>query len=379
MSPEARCKLILKLWRDGKNPRKIETWINYIISDEYDRNYGDPSDRVKCCRITRAQLMTSFHCLTGMTCSDETLWTILTKDMGYTGRQCGKLDQVGKGSKHRDEQFRHIQKKRDQADPRCTLVISIDVKAFLLLGRLKHDNGRIMCRKDGRVYRVLDHDFALKLRQIYPHGTLLVDPSRLDESAVLHPVGAYCPQDGTGYVALVLGKDTAESVCNLISTVIDIKRKTMPNLDTVLIMADGGGSNMANGVAWQSELCKLADSKNVTLDVMHFAPGSSKHNPVEHRLFSEISRNWSGKPFIDIEHVLGYVNSTRNKSLTVQGWFDTRRYETNAEKKARGEKPMTRGQLDKKFGDRITHEYPDGEMYKWNYTVRPSSAQKATA
>lgn len=379
LSPEARCKLVLKLWEQGKDPRKIETWIDYIISDEYNRNYGDPSDRMKCCRITRTELQTAFHCLTGMPCSTETLWTILTKDMGYTGRQCAKLDQVGKASEHRDEQYRHIKEKQEKADPNHTLVISVDTKAFLLLGRLKHDSGKIMCRKDGRVYRVFDHDFALKLRQIYPHGTQLVDQSRLDENAVLHPVGVYCPEDGTGYVALVLGKDTAESVCNLIREVIDIKRKTRPELDTVLIMADGGGSNMANGVAWQSELLKLSDDKNVTLDVVHFAPGSSKHNLIEHRMFSEISRNWRGRPFIDIEHVLGYINSTRNKSLAVQGWFDTRRYETNTEKKARGEQVMTRAQLDRIAGDRITHEYPEGEMYKWNYVVRPSSLQTSTA
>jgi len=89
-------------------------------------------------------------------------------------------------------------------------------------------------------------------------------------------------------------------------------------------------------------------------------------------MFSEISRNWRGRPFIDIEHVLGYINSTRNKSLTVQAWFDTRRYETNAEKKVRGEKVMTRAQLNKIAGNRINHEYPEGEMYKWNYVVRPS-------
>ncbi len=373
LTPEARCMLVLKLWNQHQDPRDIETWIEYVVNGEYDRNYGDPSDREKCCRITRKELLTAFHCLTGTACSEETLWNIFTNDMGYSGRQCAKLDQVGTPSKHRDEQFRHIQQKQAEADPEHTLVISVDTKAFLLLGRLKHDNGKIMCRKSGHVYRVLDHDFALLLGQIYPNGTVLVDKSRLNEKAVLRPVGAYCPQDGTGYVALVLGKDTAETVCNLIEKVIDIKREKMPQLDRVLILADGGGANMANGVTWQEELLKLADKKNVILDVSHFSHGTSKHNTVEHRLFSALSNNWKGKPFIDIEHVLSYVNSTRNRSLTVQGWFDTKRYLTNKEKKDAGLPVTTRAELEKKADGRIIHEYPKGEMYKLNYTVWPSS------
>ena len=379
LSPAERCKLVKKLWSQGMDPRQPSTWIGYIVEQEYARNYGDPTDKMKCCRITRSELLNAFHCLTGVTCSEETLWSIFTKDMHYSGRECAKLDQIGEPSKYRDEQFRHIKDKEEKADRDRTLIISVDTKAFLLLGRLKHDSGRIMCRKDGRVYRVLDHDFALKLRQIYPHGTSLVDDSRLDESAVLHPIGAYCLNYGTGYVSLVLGKDTAESVCNLIRMIIDSKRETMPELDTVLIMCDGGGSNMANGIAWQAELLKLADEKNVTLDVMHFCPGCSRHNPIEHRLFSALSNNWKGKPFIDIEHVLGYVNSTRNRSLTVRGWFDSKRYYTNAEKKKLGMKVLNRSELNKLAGDRITHEFPEGDMYKWNYVVRPSADKSPVA
>ena len=42
-------------------------------------------------------------------------------------------------------------------------------------------------------------------------------------------------------------------------------------------------------------------------------------------------------------------------------------------------KVLTRAELDKLAGDRITHEFPDGEMYKLNYVVRPSADKKATA
>ncbi len=107
---------------------------------------------------------------------------------------------------------------------------------------------------------------------------------------------------------------------------------------------------------------------------------SHKHNMVEHKLFSAISNNWKGKPFIDIEHVLSYVNSTRNRSLTVQGWFDTKRYLTNKEKKDAGLQVTTRAELEKMADGRIIHEFPQGEMYKLNYMILPSSRNlKSTA
>ena len=377
LAPEKRAAVVLKLWNEGKDPLDIKAWIELIICAECRNNYGEPDGSTKCCRITKLELKSAFHLLTGMEYSETTLWSILTKNMGYSGRQCAKIDQIGEKDPHADEQYRYIQQQINAVDKRKTLCISIDTKAFIVLGRLKHDNGVLMCSPDGKVFKVYDHDFPLFMREIYPNGTSLVDSSRLEERAVLHPVGVYCPDVNTGYVSLVLGKDTAESVANLVRTVINIKRASMPELEEVLIMADGGGANTANGILWTEALLKLTAETGITARLIHFAPGSSRHNIIERALWSYCTMHCKGKPFLDIEHVVRLFNETTTKAmhpLKVTCWFDRKKYKTNAEKKADGEPVLTRAQLDKIADGRIYHPFDKStSMYKWNYTVYPSS------
>jgi Rhodopirellula transposase DDE domain len=44
--------------------------------------------------------------------------------------------------------------------------------------------------------------------------------------------------------------------------------------------------------------------------VCHYPMGCSKWNPVEHRLFSFISKNWEGKPLKTLEIMLGFIRGT---------------------------------------------------------------------
>ena len=46
----------------------------------------------------------------------------------------------------------------------------------------------------------------------------------------------------------------------------------------------------------------------------HYPPGASKWNTIEHRLFSEISKNWRGTPLTDYETVLKYTLRTKTKT-----------------------------------------------------------------
>ena len=375
LSSARKLELIRKFWDEGKDPTDIRVWLQYIIDTEYERNYGDASSTHKCCRITRNELSIAISFLSGFTCSPNTAFDIVTKQMGYSLRQCAKLDQVGAAHPLRNRQYMHIQDMLKNADRNTTLILSIDSKAFIVLGKLKHDNGVLLSSPDGKVYRVFDHDFPFTMSQIYPEGTKYVDASRMNEKAVLRPVGALCLNDNDAYVSMVLGKDTAESMCNLITEIVRRKRSTtMPNLERVLLLADGGGANMSNGITWKDELLCLANRVHVSIDVCHFSAGSSKHNPVEHRLWAYCSIHCKGKPMLDIEHVLRYFNeTTTSKGLKVSCWFDPRRYLTNAEKKALGKHVLTRHELEAKAKGRISHTYnEDNDMYKWNYTVLPS-------
>ena len=200
----------------------------------------------------------------------------------------------------------------------------------------------------------------------------------MNEKAILRPVGVYCPQDGSAFVSLVLGRDTSESMANLIQKVIEVKRSTtMPNLENVLIVADGGGANMSNGIQWKNQLLDLSAKVKMPIQVCHFAPGSSRHNPIEHRLWSEVSIHWKGKPLLDIEHVMRYISETTTGGSTlnhVTCWFDNRHYKTNQEKKECGEDVLTREELDEKAKGRISYLFEEGtDMHKWNYVISPTA------
>lgn len=380
LSTEGRIRLIHRLWEEGKDPTDIVTWIDYILQTEGER-YGSACDQQMCASITIADLQKVLRYFTGFECSEGTLRTILFRKMKYSRKQNAKLKQVGKPHPLRDKQYQHIRRRRKSVDRRRTLAISIDTKAAVHLGRLKHDNGTMLCYPGG-VYIVLDHDYPLTMRDIYPGGTDLIGEERMDEKAILYPVGVYVLNDNTGYVSLVLGKDNAEAMGNLIFKVIEEKKKTMPKLDSVLILADGGGSNQSGGLQWKDRLLRLANETGMDLEVCHFAPGTSKWDPIEHLMWAQIAIHWKGKPLLDVEHVAAYIEETRTISgLRIKCWFDRRKYLTVKAKLALGEHVITHNELVEEAAGRIEHPYrpEDGDMYKWNYIVHPSSKAKPAA
>ena len=167
LSHSARRALVCKFWYEGKNPLDPAVWIDYIVEME-GKDYGSPEDGVRCCRITQKQLQGLFQFLTGVEASATALWDIFKKKMGYTSRQCLKLDQVGKPHPEGEKQKNYIESILKQYDLKKTLVLSVDVKAFVILGRLKHDNGVLMCSADGHIYHVYDHDFAFTVKRRSP-------------------------------------------------------------------------------------------------------------------------------------------------------------------------------------------------------------------
>jgi hypothetical protein len=373
LSHSARRALVCKFWYEGKNPLDPAVWIDYIVEME-GKDYGSPEDGVRCCRITQKQLQGLFQFLTGVEASATALWDIFKKKMGYTSRQCLKLDQVGKPHPEGEKQKNYIESILKQYDLKKTLVLSVDVKAFIILGRLKHDNGVLMCSADGHIYHVYDHDFAFTLREIYKNiKTDLVGEDRMDEKAVIRPAGAYCLNDKSGWVSLVVGKDTADSMAALLRKVISVKKKEMPELEKAVILADGGGSNMAGGIQWTAAMNKVVEDVHLDMTIHHYSPGASRHNPIEHRLWGPMSTYWKGRPFLTIEHVMKYTvdAASFNAGLTsITCWFDRKRYKTNVEKKKAGEHVMTRAELDKLMEGRIIHYHEkDSALYKWNYTI----------
>jgi hypothetical protein len=132
-----------------------------------------------------------------------------------------------------------------------------------------------------------------------------------------------------------------------------------PGAAELLILADCGGANGCRCRAWKANLqARLCDRFGLLVTVCHYPPGCSKWNPVERRLFSQISINWAGRPLRSLDVMLGYIRGTATSTgLTVKAHLDEGVYE-------RGQKVAA----EEAGGLRLTRHAtcPD-----WNYTLAP--------
>lgn len=86
-----------------------------------------------------------------------------------------------------------------------------------------------------------------------------------------------------------------------------------------------------NGRYWlwkQQVQAQLADQFGIEVLICHYPTGASKWNPVEYRLFSQISRNWAGKPLRTFATMLNYIRGTVTETgLTVKAFLVQRTFE----------------------------------------------------
>jgi hypothetical protein len=86
----------------------------------------------------------------------------------------------------------------------------------------------------------------------------------------------------------------------------------MPYKDApkIVITADCGGSNGYRNRLWKYELQQLSNEINKQITVLHYPPGTSKWNKIEHRLFAFISKNWQGIPLTSLALIVSLINAT---------------------------------------------------------------------
>ena len=176
-----------------------------------------------------------------------------------------------------------------------------------------------------------------------------------------YPYGIYDLGRNTGFVNVGTDHDTgAFAVASIRGWWRTEGRRLYPRATTLLITADGGGSNGYRLRQWKLQLQTFADTTGLVITVCHFPPGTSKWNKVEHRLFSFISSNWRGEPLRDYETVVRLIaETTTAKGLTVTGRLDRRRYPVGAKV---SDKEMATVNL--------TRQRFHGD---WNYVIRPRS------
>jgi len=88
-----------------------------------------------------------------------------------------------------------------------------------------------------------------------------------------------------------------------------------PNSKKLLLLCDCGGSNNARYYIFKEDLQKLSNDLDIEIRIAHYPPYTSKYNPIEHRLFSHITRACKGAIFKTVE----IANNLIGKNSTSKG------------------------------------------------------------
>jgi len=249
---------------------------------------------------------------------------------------------VLEGSQHpdRNAQFEHLNAQVEAQLAMGDPAISVDAKKKELVGPFK--NGGRELRPQGHPEPVRVHDFVDK------------------ELGRATPYGVYDLAQNQGWVTVGIDHDTAEfAVASIGRWWHGLGRAAYPNATSLLITADGGGSNASRSRLWKVELQRLANQTGLEVRICHLPPGASKWNKIEHRLFSYITQNWRGKPLVSYEVIVQLIAATTTKSgLEVRCELDDATYETGR-KVSDEELAAVNLHRDEFHGD-------------WNYRIRPT-------
>jgi hypothetical protein len=238
----------------------------------------------------------------------------------------------------RNRQFELIAGFRKRFEDAGHPILSLDTKKKELIGNFKNP-GRAWARQAEEVNQ---HDF------------------RSDASAITSPYGLYEPVPNRGTIVIGLSADTPEFAVDCLDTWISqLGWAAYPGMKEILLLCDSGGSNGYRPRFWKYALHQtIARRHGITVTVCHYPPGTSKWNPVEHRLFSFITLEWAGRPLRSVDIMSQSIEGTTTKTgLQVTALVNERQY--------------VKG---KKVSDRLFKEIPISkhpELSAWNYTIRP--------
>jgi len=297
---------------------------------------GDPESPLRWTAKSIERITEELVCQ-GHKTSATTVATLL-KSMEYS-LQGNKKTKEGSRHPDRNAQFEHINKRVKETIAAGNPALSVDAKKKELVGDFK--NGGQELRPKGGPEEVRVHDFE--------------DP-KLGHAK---PYGVYDLANNEAWVSVGIDHDTgAFAVASVRRWWHAMGLPRFATAGTMLITADGGGSNGSRLRLWKAELQNLADEIKMPISVCHFPPGTSKWNKIEHRLFSFITKNWRGKPLITHEVIVNLIGATTTKTgLKVKAEIDPTPYPTG--------RKITNAEM---ATLNITRDEFHGE---WNYTIHP--------
>jgi len=195
--------------------------------------------------------------------------------------------------KDRNAQFENIAKLKTQYLDSLDPILSIDTKKRELLGLFYRD-GKLYVQETQQVW---DHDF------------------RSSAVGVVIPHGLYDLKRNSGYLNLGTSHDTSDFAGDSIwQWWQDVGHIHYPHAKSLLLLCDGGGSNSASRYVFKEALQNLAQRMGLEIRVAHYPPHTSKYNPIEHRLFSHVTRACQGLILQTVEQVRHYMAKTKTRT-----------------------------------------------------------------
>jgi hypothetical protein len=238
----------------------------------------------------------------GHACSPQTAWRLL-REQGFSTQANAK---VAEGKRHpdRDAQFRYIAGQAREHLAAGQPVISVDAKKKEQVGEYAQA-GREW-RPRGDPVRVRDHCFADR------------------DGARAIPYGIYDVGANTGFVNVGTDHNTAALAVESVRRWWNLAGKdAYPAATRLLVTCDAGGSNGWRNRAWKTGLAALAQETGLQITCCHFPPGTSKWNKIEHRLFSQITLAWRGRPLASYDVILSTIAAvTTRTGLAVTAVLD---------------------------------------------------------
>lgn len=286
-------KFIGNVRRSGGGPKTVEEKypdirdkIKAIVDNS---TYGNPM-RVLSYTTESLRKIAQKLKLCSINVSHVTVGEIL-EAMGYSKQANQKMLQIGEAHPDRNAQFEHINETAARYIIAGDPVISVDTKKKENIGNFKNIGKEYRPKHEPR--KVLDHDFPI------------------EELGKITPYGVYNVNNNVGFVNVGVSHDTSEFAVESISRWWEtVGKHTFKGKKRLYINCDCGGSNSCRTRMWKFHLQQFADRSGLEVEVSHFPPGTSKWNKIEHRLFCYISKNWQGKPLVDVQTAIDLIGST---------------------------------------------------------------------
>jgi hypothetical protein len=228
----------------------------------------------------------------GFSVCANTVDGLLRNELGLSRRKMEKTLTMGQ-SVDREAQFERMHQVKQHFLARDWPVLSIDTKKKELLGRFARGG---QAWTDGRL-RAWDHDF--------PSSSL----------GKVIPYGVYDVAANEALVYLAQGADTGELACDAIRRWwYRLGKWRYDATCPILLLADCGGSNGYRVPLFRQQLHQLSQLLDRTFRVCHLPPYCSKYNPIDHRLFSQLSRSLEALQLTSIEVIHEALNQTTTRT-----------------------------------------------------------------